>query len=407
MRIPLLARLLSCAIAITTAPAALAQAVPVSDVEQLYAAVNNPANVGATVSLAPGTYRLSVNDPQGNARPNGGRLHLQSDMTLRGVEGDRFAVVISAFDLPASSFPQNGAIRGANAAIRLGLGHNALEWLWVRDARAGQANIDSGLQPLDPGTAYIRIAHVASSGSRRGLNLQNSGAAVSGQTIEAEIVDSDFFDNTLALSEGVRIGNFDGAIGGTVNVRMSGNRAWGQKQGRLVVNNRAMNSTVNVISNGNEFHDNAGGTLIIGALSSDNTRADGNVINFEAHGDRFLDNNGVSEFDHGGLVVLGVEDISSVGGGSNNTVNVALWGTRMLGNDVPDLGAIGARSTSGLTAPNSQNNRVVIEIRGGGSANGKWKPVELLANWCHGEPTNFQCPAGAQAWGNSASILKH
>jgi hypothetical protein len=104
------------------------------------------------------------------------------------------------------------------------LGHNALEWLTVRDGRFAQANIDSGLQPLDAGTAFIRIAHVASSGSTRGLNVLNFGPLTSGQTIEVDIIDSHFFDNDLNLSEGIRIGNFQ-AVGSTVNANVLGNRA--------------------------------------------------------------------------------------------------------------------------------------------------------------------------------------
>lgn len=106
------------------------------------------------------------------------------DMSIVGVEGDRDSVVINASGLPASSFPQtvNGVATGPNAAVRMGLGHNALEWLTVRDAVNGQANIDTGLQSLDPGTAYIRVAHIASTGSFRGLNIQNFGPQTSGQT---------------------------------------------------------------------------------------------------------------------------------------------------------------------------------------------------------------------------------
>lgn len=176
----------------------------------------------------------------GIARAKGGRIELQPDMSLIGVEGDRNAVVINASNLPAGSFPADA---GPNAAVRMGLGHNTLEWLTVRDAGNAQANIDSGLQPLDSGTAYIWIAHVASTGSTRGLNILNFGPQASGQTIEADIIDCYFFDNDFNLSEGVRIGNFQGARGSTVNVRMSGNLSWGQKTGRLIVNNRAIEST--------------------------------------------------------------------------------------------------------------------------------------------------------------------
>ena len=75
----------------------------IADVEQLYAAVNDPANEGAGIILAPGTYVLSTLNAAGVARPNGGRLELQQNMSLYGVTGSRSAVVIDATGLPASS----------------------------------------------------------------------------------------------------------------------------------------------------------------------------------------------------------------------------------------------------------------------------------------------------------------
>jgi hypothetical protein len=374
---------------------ALAQTIVVSNVEELYSAVNDPANAGAAVVLSPGTYMLSVSDPNGIPRPNAGRIHLQRDMSLRGVPGHTSAVVISAFNLPQSSFPTNGVPAGPNAAVRLGLGRNALEWLTVRDARFAQANIDTGLQALDPGTAFVRIAHVASAGSVRGLNVLNFGPLTSGQIIEADIVDSQFFDNVFNLSEGVRLGNFQGARGSTVNARMSGNVSFGQKQGRLIVNNRAIDSTVNVRSSGNRFYENGGGTIVVGGLSSNDTRADGNTIILEAQGDSYIGNVRETEFDHGGLVVLGAEDISeAAGGGSNNTVEVRLWGCRMAGNALADVTAIGARWASPAAAGLSVNNRVTIEIHGEGNGNGRWQPVELVADSVPGAP-----------YGNEASVV--
>jgi hypothetical protein len=384
-------------IVLALGPCASAHTVHVSNVEELYSAVNNPTNAGATLQLSSGTYQLSANDPYGVPRLNGGRIELQPDMSLRGVFGNRSAVVINAYDLPATSFPQNGPIPGPNAAVRLGLGHNALEWLTVRDGRFAQANIDSGLQPLDAGTAFIRIAHVASSGSTRGLNVLNFGPLTSGQTIEVDIIDSHFFDNDLNLSEGIRIGNFQ-AVGSTVNANVLGNRAWGQKQGLLVVNNRATTSTVNVLSVANWFYDNGGGTIVIGGLSSNNTRTDGNTINFEALADWFIFNIGETEFDHGGLVVLGTENIStSGGGGSGNIVSVTLTGARLYGNEFADLVAIGARSVPPQTAALSQNNLVTIDIRGGGGL-GKILPlVEYFAD---------VLPEGEE-YGNQVLVTRH
>ncbi len=71
-------------------------ALHIADVEQLYAAVNDAANEGAAIILAPGTYVLSATDAAGVARTNAGRLELQRDMSLYGVTDERSAVVIDA-----------------------------------------------------------------------------------------------------------------------------------------------------------------------------------------------------------------------------------------------------------------------------------------------------------------------
>jgi hypothetical protein len=365
--------------------AVAAQVIHISNVEELYSAVNDPANAGAALVLAPGTYMLSATDSNGAKRPNGGRIELQMDMSIVGVENDRDAVVINASGLPLSSFPQiiNGVAIGPNAAIRMGLGDNALEWLTVRDAVNGGANIDTSLQALDPGTAFVRVAHVASTGSTLGLNLLNFGPATSGQILEADVVDSYFFENHFGTSVGVRIGNFLGAQGSTVNVRMNGNRCWGQKQGRGITNNRASNSTISVFSSGNRFYDNGHGTFVFGGLSVNGTRADGNIIDFEAHGDQFIDNTAATEFDRGGLIIEGTENASATGGGgTNNTVHVRLWGCRMSGNALHDLYGVGARSNFGADRDPSlsQDNHVTIEINGDGNGNGRWQPVEFFAD---------------------------
>ncbi|HYV40698.1 MAG TPA: hypothetical protein VEO02_02800, partial [Thermoanaerobaculia bacterium] len=129
----------------------------VADVEQLYAAVNDPANEGAAITLAPGTYVLSVNDAAGVARPNGGRLELQRDMSLYGVTDDRSAVVIDATGLPASSF---SVPFGRTSPVRIGRGSNTIEWLTVQGNPAAAGGIATELAGT-PST-WIRVAHVIS-----------------------------------------------------------------------------------------------------------------------------------------------------------------------------------------------------------------------------------------------------
>jgi hypothetical protein len=161
-----------------------AAAISVADVEELYAAVNDPANTGATLQLSPGLYMLSAVGPGGTPRPNGGRLELLENMSLLGVVDDRSAVVIDAAGLPTPSLQ----IPGLTGAIRLGRGSNSVEWLTVRNAVNGSANIETDL--IFPGTAYIRVAHIASTNSVRGIDVRNLGVGAAGATIVAEIVEN-------------------------------------------------------------------------------------------------------------------------------------------------------------------------------------------------------------------------
>lgn len=134
-------------------------------------------------------------------------------------------------------------------------------------------------------------------------------------------------------------------------------------------------------------------------MTSNGTRADGNTIDFEAHGDHFIDNTAETEFDHGGLIIEGTENASATGGGgSNNTVNVRLWGCRMSGNALHDLYGVGARSNFGADRDPllSQDNHVTIEIHGAGDGSGRWQAVEFFANSLPGPPD----------YGNSVKVIE-
>src|SRR5215469_3320449 len=76
----------------------LAKKVDVSNVNELYAAINDADNVGATIVLAPGTYLLNA------SYPNAGRVELLNNMTLEGQPGQPEAAIIDATALPNSSF---------------------------------------------------------------------------------------------------------------------------------------------------------------------------------------------------------------------------------------------------------------------------------------------------------------
>ncbi len=343
----------------------------VQNIEELYSAVNNPQNAGSRIFIAPGVYMLSANGPGGLLRPNRGRLELQENMSLQGVAGDRGAVVIDAMNLPASSY--SAPPIPTTGAIRMGRGSNSVEWLTIRNAVNGQAGIETDLN--SPGTAYIRIAHIISTNNARGIDVRNFGPTAAGRVIEAEIVDSDLFSNTLGLSEGIRFANIL-TNGGVISARLRGNRSYGNQQGMLLANNRSNLSNVSVVSSGDRFYENGAGTIILGGLSTNSIPVNGNTINFEAHGSHFEDNNGFTNFDRGGLVVIGGENTSIPNGTSNNTVNISLWGCRMENNQLMDFGVFGARSNPASIGIPGTNNHVTIDRHG----IGKNKIVEVFVN---------------------------
>jgi hypothetical protein len=333
--------------------------VPVADVEQLYCAVNNPGYEGAAIILAPGTYVLSATDGGGVARPNKGRLELQRDMSLHGVTGDRSAVVIDATGLPDSSvslpLPQQPTNR--TAPVRIGRGSNTIEWLTVIGSPGAAAGIATELE----GTAStrIRVAHVVSSGCSRGLDVRNTSAANAGRRIDAEIVENELIGPATGAAQGIRLANFPGTDGGAVVATMSGNRTHGYQTGCLAVNNRASNGTVQVRSSGDRFFANGLGCQVIGGTGRPGgENADANSTRFEAHGSEFVDNTAsLAGAEQGGISVIG-----GSANASNNTVSVALWGSKVSGYPGADFEAFGARADAGGTA--GTNNHVTIELHG-------------------------------------------
>src|SRR5215468_10588703 len=152
------------ALALTVSAVAQEQLViNVSNLEGLYAAVNNPANAGAVVVLASGTYTLTAKDANNQSRPNGGRLVLQSGMALVGqnryvdFDGDG---VWDQRDDNNDGVPDTDPVRGfifaepvsetiidainlsvGPGAVRVGL-DNRVEKLTVRNTKMINAGID-------------------------------------------------------------------------------------------------------------------------------------------------------------------------------------------------------------------------------------------------------------------------
>ena len=353
----------------TSAVASAGPVVNVADVEQLYSAVNNPLNEGAAVVLAPGIYPLSATDPASMARPHGGRLELQKHMSLYGVAGDRAAVVIDAAALPASSFT-TGVSFGRTGVVRIGNGTNAIEWLTILGNPAAAAGIATELTGT-PSTT-IRVAHVVSGGSSRGIDVRNAGPTMIGRRIDAELVDNELIGPTevQGMSEGIRLANFVGAHQGVIDAILSGNRAHGFQLGCIVANNRSNNAAIRVRSSGDRFFANTLGCQIAGGLSQSTTGvANSNSTVFEAFGSQFVDNTPeIGGIEPGGISVVGGLSTILTNVVSDNTVSVSLTGSKVFGNEdvlgnVVNFEAFGAIHTA-LTGIAGTNNHVTITLRG-------------------------------------------
>ena len=332
----------------------------VSDIEQLYAVVNDAGKAGFVVVLAPGTYGLTTKTPDGATRPNGGRLELQPGMALSGSAGDRSAVTIDMSALPLASF--NVAL-GRTSAIRIGRGNNAVQWLTILGNANSAAGVETDLADANP--TNIVVAHVIAHESIRGVDIRNTTAAMSGRVIVARIEDNEFYRG----AEGIRVLNSGGTIGGQIDVTMNGNSSHDNANGCIVEHNRASAGTIQIRSSGDRFTHNGLGCLIGGGLVAAPGSANSNLTVFEGHGDAFTDNtltvfNNGGAIDFGGLLVLGAETPGVANSASHNSVSVSLWGTKISGNQHIDFEAYGARSVANPPGISGVDNHVAIELHG-------------------------------------------
>jgi hypothetical protein len=405
-----LATALTSAVPASAGPAADGATVFVSNVGQLYDAVNDTTNAGAAIVLAPGVYVLSatyVNEyGQTISRPHGGRLELQPDMSLYGVcapsdsscPRDRAAVVIDANErdqfgnrlLPASSFAFTSGFR--TGIIKTGSGNNTIEWLTIAGNPLAAASISTDLLQKDafgsPMPTSIRVAHVVARDSARGVDIRNVTAATSRRQIVADIEDSDFSWGV----EGIRFANFAGADYAEITADLRGNHSHANRNGCIFENNRSSNASIVVRSDGDVFDDNGLGCLIGGGLAGAATgSATFNNTNFTVHESRFT-NNTRTEFnpetggplftDRGGLVVTGGELLGTATlpyqySANGNAVFVQLWDCEIAGNysvdvvnGVPtehfDFEAFGARSdvVPSSAVPAGTDDHALIQMRG-------------------------------------------
>ena len=335
--------------------------VHVSDVESLYAAVNDSANAGATIVPAPRTYHLTRLDPLDAPRPNGGRLELQADMSMSGVSGHRGEVVIDSSDpVKGPAFDIDGGNAGT---VRMGRGRQTVQWLTV----VGGVNSAAGVQTdLVGGTPVLRIAHVVCTGSVRGIDVRNLPTGA-GRRLTVDLDDNEVTGNVTGNGQGIRFVN-TAANGASIVASLHGNRSHGNKIGFLAANQGSIGASVTIDSHDDRFDDNLIGGLILGGLQgmAATNVANDNVVNLTMHAGSMARNRGVVQSPHefsGGLSVVG-GSASTAGSASSNTVEVSIVGLSFRDNRDTDVKAFGARAPTAAAAPAGTNNTVTVRLQG-------------------------------------------
>jgi hypothetical protein len=324
----------------------------VSTLDALYTAVNDPGNLGAEVILAPGTYVLNAN------YPNGGRLELQTDMSLRGQPGNSDAVLIDQSLLNAGSYITPAASTGG---IRLGRGSNSLEWLTVKGGTLSVNAFAVLAADLLSAETAIKISHVQvqGNGTRIGIDLRNRLAEHAGRKIYADIEHSEITGFTSSLGFALAVFNVNSAFGAEIRLNMRENYIHGNKIG-LITNNGAFNRTmengfIEITSQADRLENNGcaldptgGGNQATTTFSNNNSTI------VKMYGSKIRNNNppGVPEVQPvngalpGGVYAVGgfnsVNNSSGYNRASNNTMKLFFYGCDISNNNGTDIYAYGA-----------------------------------------------------------------
>jgi len=336
----------------------------VSNVNQLYEAVNNPANEGSTVVLAPGTYKL---DPD---HPNGGRLDLLHNMSLIGQQGNPGSVVIDVSALPLTSVELEPGLR--TGVVRTGNGNNAIEWMTLKNDGKNE-NIRSLIQTDIDATpiARVKIAHTIVQGATIGINIVNRFETSNGRQIEAAIENNEIRNNALPpFGDGILIQS-QLADNGTIKTIMKGNYIHGNLHGIGGVNSSCRNHNIIIVSHNDRMEENGVGVVFWGGYAVDDAfPAKNNSILFSAFSTDIRNNTRKST--HllvpipGGVYAAAgdLEGDATKGVADNNRVEALFTSCRIEGNTgTAQINAFGAYSTVAGT-PAGSHNICAIYLKG-------------------------------------------
>ena len=328
----------------------------VCNVNQLYDAINNPASEGCTLVLAPGTYKL---DPD---HPNGGRLDLLRNMSLIGQQGHPGSVVIDVSALPLTSVELEPGFR--TGVVRTGNGNNAIEWMTLQNDGKNE-DIRSLIQTDIAATpiARVRIAHTIVQGATIGINIANRLETSNGRTIEAAIENNEIRNNTLPpFGVGILIQS-QLADSGTIKTIMKGNYIHRNLHGIIGINSSCRNHKINIVSYNDRMEENGVGVAFKGGYADDDAYpAKNNSIQFSAFSTDIRNNTKTSQpllvpIPGGVYAAAGeLEGDATKGVANNNRVEALFTNCRIEGNTgTAQINAFGAYSTVAGTPAGSHN----------------------------------------------------
>jgi hypothetical protein len=351
----------------------LTKKVYVSNVDELYAAINNADNKGATIVLASGTYLLNA------SHPNAGRLELLNNMSLQGEPGHPEAVVIDASQLPNSSFtiPTTPAypFTRRTGVVRMGDGDNAVEWITLKNDPIHKIRSLIQTDIATTPVAQIRIAHCNISGSSLGINIINSGAASSGRMIDAVVEDNEVNGNVVQpFKTGIQIQNTQAVTDASIRVVFRRNYIHGNGDG-LVAFNSSPHCNISIKSYDDHIEENGLGLALDGGYIENATIPSINdSISFEAYGTAIRNNVGTplpyegDPLGAGGVLIRGGDILPPTTGPvtiNNNRVTAGFWGCQ-IENNVGDfnLRVFGAYSGDASANLIWGNNTAVVFLYG-------------------------------------------
>ena len=358
----------------------------VTNISELYAAINNAENSGSTLVLAPGVYMLSANYPKA------GRLELLHNMSLVGQPGHPEAVIIDATELPLSSF----TIAPSNArtgAVRMGDGNNSIEWITFQNDPAHTIRSLIQTDIVTTPTSQIKVAHCIIKGSSIGLSILNRDPVANGRILEADVADNEIYDNTIQqFGSGIQIQNtlVNDAV---LKVRLSRNYVHGNRAGMMIFNSTSQRCSLEVKSYDETIENNGVGLVLVGALILNATSpAIDNTFIYESYASSLKNNHGVPappfSFPAGGVFApsgLAMTQFGPPGTAHNNKLEISFHGTAIEDNiGGAQINAYGAYSYYALPPLNNStlvgsNNKTNVYLHG--------QSISATANAANSIPT--------------------